>query len=108
RDAVRRRPVADARPSGLDADALEDAAAELPEGSPAARVLSLLRATPGALRHGEILTALADEGEAVDPAMVHEALWDLAFRGLITNDSFEALRSYGRGPAPSRSPRAGA
>ena len=107
-DAWIRLHLADALPLGLDADALEDAAAELPEGSPAARVLSLLRATPGALRHGEILTALADEGEAVDPAMVHEALWDLAFRGLITNDSFEALRSYGRGPAPSRSPRAGA
>src|SRR5699024_5047173 len=66
-DAWIRLHLADALPLGLDADALEDAAAELPEGSPAARVLSLLRATPGALRHGEILTALADEGEAVDP-----------------------------------------
>src|SRR5699024_5603621 len=89
-------------------NARADAAAVLPDGSPAARLLSLLRATPGALRHGEILTARADEGEAVDPAAVHEALWDLAFRGLITNDSFEALRSYGRGPAPSRSSRPGA
>src|SRR5699024_7466511 len=107
-DAWIRLHLADALPLGLDADALEEAAAELPEGSPAARVLALLRATPGALRHGEILTALADEGEAVDPAAVQEALWDLAFRALITNDSFEALRSLGHGPAPSRSPRPGA
>src|SRR5699024_10325113 len=35
-----------------------------------------------------------------------EALWDLAFSGLITNDSFEARRSYSRGPASSRGSRA--
>ncbi|ATG51667.1 ATP-dependent helicase [Brachybacterium vulturis] len=100
--------LADALPLGLDAEVLEEAAAELPAGTPAARILTLLRGTPGALRHGEILTALASDGDAVEPAALQEALWDLAFRALITNDSFEALRSYGRGPAPSRTSRSGA
>src|SRR5699024_7215150 len=39
------------------------------------------------------------------PQDLHEGLWDLAFTGLVTNDSFEALRSYGRGPAPAPSAR---
>src|SRR5699024_8613534 len=39
------------------------------------------------------------------PQDLHEGLWDLAFTGLVTNDSFEALRSYGRGPAKARSAR---
>ncbi|MBK0330409.1 ATP-dependent helicase [Brachybacterium sp. MASK1Z-5] len=99
--------LADALPLGLDAGALEEAVAALVEGSLPARVLALLRATPGALRHGEILTALASDaedeaGEAARPQDVHEALWDLAFAGLVTNDSFEALRTYALGPAPSR------
>ena len=98
--------LAEALPLGLDASALEEAAASLAEGSTAARLLALLRGTPGALRHGQILTALADEGEALAPPAVHEALWDLAFSGLITNDSFEALRSYSRGPTSSRGSRA--
>jgi ATP-dependent Lhr-like helicase len=97
--------LADALPLGLDAAELEEAAAALPEGSLTARVLDLLRTTPGALRHGELLTALAEAGEAAAPPALHEALWDLAFTGLVTNDSFEALRSYGRGPAPARSAR---
>ena len=97
--------LADALPLGLDADALEEAAASLPDGSLAARILALLRTTPGALRHGEILTALADDGEAARPQDLHEGLWDLAFSGLVTNDSFEALRSYGRGPAKAPSAR---
>ena len=97
--------LADALPLGLDAEQLEEAASALVEGSLAARLLELLRTTPGALRHGEILTALADGGEAARPQDLHEALWDLAFTGLVTNDSFEALRSYGRGPAPTPSAR---
>ena len=97
--------LADALPLGLDAEQLEEAASALVEGSLAARLLELLRTTPGALRHGEILTALADGGEAARPQDLHEALWDLAFTGLVTNDSFEALRSYGRGPAPAPSAR---
>lgn len=97
--------LADALPLGLDAEALEDAAVALADGSLAARILELLRTTPGALRHGEILTALADGGEAARPQDLLEALWDLAFTGLVTNDSFEALRSYGRGPAPASSAR---
>ena len=97
--------LADALPLGLDAEQLEETASALVEGSLAARLLELLRTTPGALRHGEILTALADGGEAARPQDLHEALWDLAFTGLVTNDSFEALRSYGRGPAPAPSAR---
>ena len=97
--------LADALPLGLDGEALEEAAAGLAEGSLAQRLLSLLRGTPGALRHGEILGALADGGEAVAPPDLHQALWDLAFAGLLTNDSFEALRGYGRGPVSSRSSR---
>ena len=97
--------LADALPLGLDTEQLEEAASALVEGSLAARLLELLRTTPGALRHGEILTALADGGEAARPQDLHEALWDLAFTGLVTNDSFEALRSYGRGPAPAPSAR---
>ncbi|MGO2721331.1 MAG: ATP-dependent helicase [Brachybacterium tyrofermentans] len=91
--------LADALPLGLDAEALEESASALAEGSLAARVLAQLRGTPGALRHGEILTALAADGDAAPPPDLHDALWDLAFQGLITNDSFEALRTYGRGPA---------
>ncbi|MGO1409190.1 MAG: ATP-dependent helicase [Brachybacterium sp.] len=105
-DAWIRLHLSDALPLGLEAAELEENAAALAPDSPAARILALLRGTPGALRHGELLTALADQGEAVEPAAVQEALWDLAFRALITNDSFEALRSYGRGPAASRSGRA--
>ncbi|MGP5035414.1 ATP-dependent helicase [Brachybacterium alimentarium] len=97
--------LADALPLGLDIEMLEESAAALAEGSLPSRILALLRAMPGALRHGEILTALADDGGAVHPPDLHEALWDLAFQGLITNDSFDALRSYGRGPATQRSAR---
>ena len=95
--------LADALPLGLDAAALETSAAALAQDSLPARILSLLREAPGALRTQEILTALADRGQAADPPDVHEALWELAFAALITNDSFTALRSYALGPAPSRS-----
>src|SRR5699024_12428121 len=33
-------------------------------------------------------------------------LWELAFAGLITTDSFAALRSYVRGPSPAHGSRA--
>ncbi|PWH04918.1 ATP-dependent helicase [Brachybacterium endophyticum] len=98
--------LADALPLGLDAAALETAAGELAEGSLPARILDLLRGTPGALRHAEILTALADQQDgAAAPQDVHDALWELAFAGLITNDSFEALRGFSLGPAPKTSSR---
>ncbi|MEE1617049.1 ATP-dependent helicase [Brachybacterium sp. J153] len=100
--------LADALPLGLDAAALEEAADALPQDSLAARVLALLRATPGALRHGEILAALAGEdGTPVDPAALEEAVWDLAFQGLITNDSFAALRALAHGPSGSGAARTG-
>ncbi|MGP9693324.1 ATP-dependent helicase [Brachybacterium sp. AOP25-B2-12] len=99
--------LADALPLGLVAQDVEAAADALEDASVAGRILGLLRASPGALRHGEILTALADTGAAVEPALVTEALWDLAFTALITNDSFQALRSHGLGPAPRRSARSG-
>ena len=100
-DAWIRLHLADALPLGLDAAAIEEAAAALPEDSLAARLLAVLRATPGALRHGDLLTALAADGSAARPEDLQEALWELAFAGLITNDSFEALRGFGRGPATS-------
>jgi len=99
--------LADALPLGLDAAAIEEAADALAEGSVAARILALLRGSPGALRQGEILAALADQGEAVEPARVHEALWDLAFSSLVTNDSYQALRTHALGPAKRRSHSAG-
>ncbi|WP_460477529.1 ATP-dependent helicase [Brachybacterium huguangmaarense] len=105
-DAWVRLHLADALALGLDAAAVEEAAAQVADGTPAGRVLALLRAAPGALRHGEILRALADEGEAIDPPRVTEALWELAFSSLATNDSFQALRTYAQGPAPSRTSRA--
>src|SRR5690625_3562349 len=97
--------LADALPLGLDADALEASATALTEGSVPARVLALLREASGALRTGEILTALADREQAAPPHHVHDARWELAFAGLITNDSFAALRGYALGPAPSRGSR---
>src|SRR5699024_6683066 len=65
-----------------------------------ARLLTLLRETAGALRTGEILTALADREQAAPPPKVHDALWELAFAGLLTNDSFAAPRRYVREPRP--------
>ncbi|WP_010534983.1 ATP-dependent helicase [Brachybacterium squillarum] len=103
-DAWIRLHLAEALPLGLDGDRIEQAAAALTEGSLAARVLELLRSTPGALRHGEILTALA-ETEAARPQDLHETLWDLALDGLITNDSVAALRTFALGPAPARRTR---
>src|SRR5699024_1064248 len=75
--------LADALPLGLDAEALEEAAADLAAGSLAARILELLRSTPGALRHGEILAALADAGEAARPQALPQALWAPAFPGRV-------------------------
>lgn len=103
-DAWVRLHLADALPLGLDAAELDASAAALTEGSTAARLLALLRGTPGALRTGEILTALAAEGAAVPPEELQEALWELALASLVTNDSFEALRVLTRGSAP-RTPR---
>jgi len=97
--------LTDALPLGLDAAAVEDAAAAVGEDTVAGRVLALLRRSPGALRHGEILRALADAGEGVDPPRLTEALWDLAFSSLLTNDSFQSLRAHALGPAPQRASR---
>lgn len=99
--------LADALPLGVDAAEVEQAAAALDPGSVAARVLDLLRSSPGALRHGEILRALAEDGEAVAPPDLTTALWDLAFSTLVTNDSFAALRGLALGPAPRSGARRG-
>ncbi|MBW3555005.1 MAG: DEAD/DEAH box helicase, partial [Gemmatimonadetes bacterium] len=45
----------------------------------------------GASFHAEVLAALPD----TEPADVLEALWDLVWAGLVTNDTFAALRSLG-------------
>ncbi|MDO5661611.1 MAG: DEAD/DEAH box helicase, partial [Brachybacterium sp.] len=97
--------LADALALGLDSEQVETAAGDLDDGSLTARLLEILRSTPGALRHTDLLTSLADAGEAAGPAEVTEALWDLAFAGLITNDSFAPLRSLLRGRAPTRGTR---
>lgn len=97
--------LAGALPLGLDADALETAAADLAPDSVARWILDLLRRSPGALRHGEILSALADEGHAAEPTAVTDALWQLAFSTLITNDSFQVLRTHALGPAPAKRAR---
>ena len=99
--------LTDALPLGVDAQEVEHAASALEEGSVAARVLDLLRSSPGALRHGEILRALADDGDAVGPADLTAALWDLAFATLLTNDSFAVLRTHALGPAPRSGARRG-
>lgn len=101
--------LADALPLGLDTGAIEEAAAQIDPASLPGRVLALLRSAPGALRHTEILRALAadaDGGGAVDPPQLTQALWELAFSTLVTNDSFAPLRGLTQGPAkPSRGPR---
>src|SRR5699024_4626081 len=107
-DAWIRLHLADALPLGLEAEELAAAAADLAPGTAAARVLDLLRGTPGALRHVAIHSALAEDGGALSAREVREALWELALRALVTNVSSEALRSYGRGPRATRSsPAAG-
>ena len=92
--------LAGALPLGVDAEEVERAADALEPGSVPARILDLLRSSPGALRHGEILRSLADDGDAVGPADLTAALWDLAFATLITNDSFAVLRTHALGAAP--------
>jgi ATP-dependent Lhr-like helicase len=87
---------------GMDAGAQAEAADALDPDSLPARILTLLRSTPGALRNGEILTALADDARAAAPQEVTDALWDLAFSSLITGDSFQELRTLALGPAPRR------
>jgi len=52
----------------------------------------------GASFHGELLTLLPEEG----PERVQEAIWDLVWAGLITNDTFAALRALA---APRRAAR---
>lgn len=52
----------------------------------------------GASFHAELMASLP----AHDPNAVLEAVWDLVWAGLITNDTFAALRSLGARPRASR------
>src|SRR5690625_7344985 len=73
--------LAEALPLGLDAGALEASATALVEDSLPARLLTLLRETAGALRTGEILTALADREQAEPPPKVRDAQRERALAG---------------------------
>ncbi len=63
------------------------------------RLLAHLAAR-GASFHGELLTLLPDEGLE----RTHDAIWDLVWAGLVTNDTFAALRSLAtrRGSRPAQ------
>lgn len=80
--------------------------AEPPEGPMAAAVLRLL-ASRGACFQVELTQAVRDEG--LDPAGLDDAVWDLVWAGLVTNDTFAPLRALGRAPTRKakarRSPR---
>jgi len=54
----------------------------------------------GASFHAELLTLLAEAG----PERTHDAIWDLVWAGLITNDTFAALRTRAarRGSRPAQ------
>src|SRR4029078_12911636 len=55
-------------------------------------------------RHGASFFAPLHEGAGGGfPAETVDALWDLVWKGLITNDTFHALRAFTR--APTRRPR---
>nr|WP_259557200.1 ATP-dependent helicase [Brachybacterium sillae] len=95
RDAHIRLHLTEALPLSLDPEQLAAAEAGLdPEGLPA-RVLTLLRSTPGALRAGEIQQALHETSE--DPptgTAIGEALTELALASLVTCDSLALPRQW--------------
>jgi ATP-dependent Lhr-like helicase len=57
--------------------------------------------TRGASFLSELTVAVRDAG----PAEVMDALWDLVWTGLVTNDTFAALRSLAGRPRPGATPR---
>ncbi|HUP47299.1 MAG TPA: crosslink repair DNA glycosylase YcaQ family protein [Thermoanaerobaculia bacterium] len=66
-------------------------------GAPPGRIIEFLRAN-GASFFAQIHAAIGGfENEVID------ALWDLVWRGLVTNDTFHALRAFTRPRPPSRS-----
>ncbi|CAN5775725.1 ATP-dependent helicase [soil metagenome] len=69
------------------------------------RILDHL-STRGASFHAELVSVVGDDGGA---AAVLEAIWDLVWAGLVTNDTFSALRHRNeRHPRRSRGPHDGA
>jgi ATP-dependent helicase Lhr and Lhr-like helicase len=67
--------------------------------------------TRGASFHAELAAAVAEAaggGAGAHPDAVLDALWDLVWAGLITNDTFAALRALGARRRPWRGRRGGA
>jgi ATP-dependent Lhr-like helicase len=67
-------------------------------------LLAHLRAR-GASFWADLVRAAADAGQPYDDSTVLAALWDLVWAGLVTNDSFAALRSFVSGRSTRTAPR---
>lgn len=75
------------------------------EGPLAARMAGILEALG---QHGaSFFAALHDAAGGGYPGETLEALWALVWRGLVTNDSFQALRRFVSPPARTRRPASG-
>jgi ATP-dependent Lhr-like helicase len=68
-------------------------AGELPDGPVQRALLDRLEAR-GASFWGDLVEAVHDADQPYDDATVLAALWDLAWAGLVTNDSLAPLRSF--------------
>ncbi|HZM30446.1 MAG TPA: DEAD/DEAH box helicase [Acidimicrobiales bacterium] len=66
---------------------------ELPDGPVHRALLDRLEAR-GASFWGDLVQAVHDADQPYDDATVLAALWDLAWAGLVTNDSLAPLRSF--------------
>ena len=67
-------------------------------------LLAHLRAR-GASFWAELVRAASDAGQPYDDTTVLAALWDLVWAGLVTNDSFAALRAFVSGRSTRTAPR---
>jgi ATP-dependent helicase Lhr and Lhr-like helicase len=67
-------------------------------------LLAHLRAR-GASFWAELVRAASDAGQPYDDTTVLAALWDLVWAGLVTNDSFAALRAFVSGRSARAAPR---
>jgi ATP-dependent Lhr-like helicase len=67
-------------------------------------LLAHLRAR-GASFWAELVRAASDAGQPYDDTTVLAGLWDLVWAGLVTNDSFAALRAFVSGRSTRAAPR---
>jgi ATP-dependent Lhr-like helicase len=90
---------------------LTDHVARLWRPSPAAELGAREQAIAAALKaHGaSFFASLHDAAGGGYPGETVDALWDLVWKGIVTNDTFHALRAFTRAPArrPRKRPRAG-